>query len=318
MEFFDKTGKMAIGSRLRLLTDRITADAADIYRLYGNDFKPKWFPVFFVLAGGEAKTVTSIAHEIGHSHPSVSNIVKEMKARGLIAGDTERSDGRCNLVRLSGKGLEMAASIKETCADVEEAVEGICREATHDLWRAIDEWEYLLGEKSLLERVKEVKRRREQSAVEIVSYSPEYQKAFQSLNEYWITRHWELEQHDIELLGNPQAHIINRGGFILVALHNGNPVGVCAMCKMESGGYDYELAKLAVAHESRGFGIGRMLCEAAIDKARKTGARKLFLESNTVLRPAISLYRKLGFRELKEYHPAYVRGDIQMELILNP
>ena len=78
MEFFDKTGKMAIGSRLRLLTDRITADAADIYRLYGNDFKPKWFPVFFVLAGGEAKTVTSIAHEIGHSHPSVSNIVKEM------------------------------------------------------------------------------------------------------------------------------------------------------------------------------------------------------------------------------------------------
>ena len=97
---------MAIGSRLRLLTDRITADAADIYRLYGNDFKPKWFPVFFVLAGGEAKTVTSIAHEIGHSHPSVSNIVKEMKARGLIAGDTERSDGRCNLVRLSGRDLK--------------------------------------------------------------------------------------------------------------------------------------------------------------------------------------------------------------------
>ena len=67
MDFFDKTGKMAIGSRLRLLTDRLTADAADIYRLYGNDFKPKWFPVFFVLVGGEAKTVTSIAHEIGHS-----------------------------------------------------------------------------------------------------------------------------------------------------------------------------------------------------------------------------------------------------------
>ena len=52
MDFFDKTGKMAIGSRLRLLTDRLTADAADIYRLYGNDFKLKWFPLFFVLVGG--------------------------------------------------------------------------------------------------------------------------------------------------------------------------------------------------------------------------------------------------------------------------
>lgn len=317
MDFFDKTGKMAIGSRLRLLTDCITADAADIYRLYGNDFKPKWFPVFFVLENGEAKTVTAIANEIGHSHPSVSNIVKEMKARGLIAGDTERSDGRCNLVRLSEKGREMVASIKETCADVEKAVDGICREATHDLWRAINEWEYLLGEKSLLERVKEVKRRHEQSTVEIVSYSQQYRDAFRSLNEHWITRHWNLEPHDTALLGDPQTHIIDQGGFILVALRKGNPVGVCAMCKMETRGYDYELAKLAVAPESQGFGIGRMLCEAAIEKARNTGARKLFLESNTILRPAISLYRKLGFRELKEYHPAYVRGDIQMELILN-
>ena len=45
MDFFDRTGKMAIGSRLRMLTDRITNDAAEIYRLYGVDIRPKWFPV---------------------------------------------------------------------------------------------------------------------------------------------------------------------------------------------------------------------------------------------------------------------------------
>ncbi len=39
MEFFEKTGKMAIGSRLRMLTDRITADASRIYRLYGAGYK---------------------------------------------------------------------------------------------------------------------------------------------------------------------------------------------------------------------------------------------------------------------------------------
>ena len=156
-----------------------------------------------------------------------------------------------------------------------------------------------------------------ESAVEIVPYSPEYQKVFQSLNEYWITRYWELEPHDKEQLCEPQTHIIDKGGFILVALHNGNPVGVCAMCRMEGDVYDYELAKLTVNPANRGMGIGKMLCDAAIEKARAKGAKKLFLESNTILRTAISMYRKLGFRELKEYHPAYMRGDIQMELSLD-
>lgn len=316
MDFFDQTGKMAIGSRLRLLTDRITADAADIYRLYGNDFKPKWFPVFFVLAGGEAKTVTSIAHEIGHSHPSVSNIVKDMKAHGLIADNTEHSDGRCNLVRLSEKGIGMAASIRETCDDVGKAVNGICREAAHDLWRAIDEWERLLAEKSLLQRVKEARKIREKADIAVIPYEPCHKELFKSLNEDWIKQHWEVEPHDLDYLDHPQEYIIDKGGFIFVATYKGTPVGVCALCKMDDPKYDYELAKLAVCSEAQGKGIGTILCKAAIEKAKETGAKALFLESNTLLKPAIHTYRKLGFRELAEYHPAYERGNIQMELIL--
>lgn len=84
MDFFDRTGKMAIGSRLRMLTDRITNDAAEIYRLYGVDIRPKWFPVLYAFSEGGAKTITGIAREIGQTHPSVSNIVKEMAAGKLI------------------------------------------------------------------------------------------------------------------------------------------------------------------------------------------------------------------------------------------
>ena len=47
MDFFNQTGKLAIGSRLRMLTDKITVDAAAIYKMFGVDLKPKWFPVFF-------------------------------------------------------------------------------------------------------------------------------------------------------------------------------------------------------------------------------------------------------------------------------
>ena len=59
------------------------------------------------------------------------------------------------------------------------------------------------------------------------------------------------------------------------------------------------------------------MCRAAIGRARQSGANKIFLESNTILKPAVSLYRKLGFIELRELHPAYERGDIQMELTLD-
>ncbi len=46
MDFFNQTGRMAIGSRLRMLSDKITEDASQIYKLYGVDLKAKWFPVF--------------------------------------------------------------------------------------------------------------------------------------------------------------------------------------------------------------------------------------------------------------------------------
>lgn len=76
-----------------MLTDKITVDAAAIYKMFGVDLKPKWFPVFFVLSRGEAKTITSIAKEIGHSHPSVSNIIKEMVAKGLVKETKDKPTG---------------------------------------------------------------------------------------------------------------------------------------------------------------------------------------------------------------------------------
>lgn len=317
MDFFDKTGKMAIGSRLRRLTDRITADAAGINRLYGADIKPKWFPVLYTLSEGDAKTVTAIAKEIGLTHPSVSNMVKEMTAVKLIKAVSDKTDKRRTTIALSARGRKTCDRLAEACKDVTIAVEEVSGATRNDLWRAIGEWEEQLSRKSLLERVREVRKERARREVQIVPYAPCYQSAFRSLNEQWITQHWQLEEHDIECLARPQESIIDRGGHIFVALYRGEPVGVCALCKTDAPDHDYELAKLAVSPAAQGKGIGTLLCKAVIDKARESGARNLFLESNTLLKPAIHTYRKLGFRELAEYHPAYARGDIQMELLFD-
>lgn len=317
MGFFDKTGKMAIGSRLRMLTDRITADAAGIYRLYGVDIKPKWFPVLYALAEGGTKTITGIAGEIGQTHPSVSNLVKEMTTYKLVSEVTDEKDRRRTVVALSPQGRKVCDELAEVCTDVAAAVEEIVDATRHDLWKAIGEWEEQLLQKSLLERVKEVRRERECRDVRIVPYEPCHREVFRALNEQWITQHWQLEEHDIECLDQPQESIIDKGGHIFVALYKEKTVGVCALCKMDDPRYDYELAKLAVSPDMRGKGIGLLLCKAAIEKARSLGAGSVFLESNTLLEPAIRTYKKLGFRELSEYRPVYARGNIQMELIFN-
>lgn len=303
MDFFERTGKMAIGSRLRVLTETLTRDAASIYGLYGVEIKPKWFPVFYSLTDEQPQSVTAIAREIGQSHPSVSTIVKEMIKAGLIAEVDDKSDRRCTLLTLTEYGKSLSNELIAELRDVERAVEQISSECDNDLWAAIADWEKALARKSILQRVKEIKERREHSEVEIVEFQPQYKKAFYELNRKWIEQYWELEPHDIEVLENPDKHILEKGGHIFVALYNGFPVGVCALCPMpEESAYDFELAKLAVNNSIQRKGIGRRLCDAVIDKARELGGEKLFLESNTRLKPAIALYRKLGFKELPEYH----------------
>jgi DNA-binding MarR family transcriptional regulator/GNAT superfamily N-acetyltransferase len=316
MEFFKLVGKKAIGSRLRMLTDRITEDAAGIYNLYNIDLQPKWFPVFYTLSQGEEKTITGIAQEIGHSHPSVSKIIAEMIAKDLVKERKDGTDGRRNMVSLSGKGRAYTDQIQQQYEDVEAAIEAISSQATQDLWKAIEEWEYLLEQKSLLRRVSEQKKSRESKDVEIVDYSTKYATAFRDLNEQWISTYFKMEQADYKSLDDPEGYILRNGGQILVALYNNEPVGVCALIKMNDGEHDFELAKMAVSPSARGKNIGWLLGQSALERARELGGKKVYLESNTILKPAINLYHKLGFQKIVGHPTPYERCNIQMSVDL--
>jgi len=317
MNFFDTTGKMALGSRLRLLTERITADAAELYKLYGVGLQPKWFPVFYVLSNSELKTITEIAREIGHSHPSVSKIISEMASKGLVKEKKDKADGRRNMVCLSAKGRMITEKIQDQYTDVGNAIESISASTRNDLWKAIAEWEFLLEQQSLLQRVQEQKKRRESAAVTIIDYQPGHQQAYRKLNEEWITRWFKMEEADYKALDNPKGYILDKGGYILVALYENKPAGVCALIKMNDPDYDFELAKMAVSPHAQGKNIGWMLGNAAIEKAKAAGARKIYLESNTILKPAINLYHKLGFKKIAGHPTPYERSNIQMELELS-
>lgn len=316
MEFFDKVGKAALGSRLRLMTAVVTDDAAKIYELYGVEFVPKWFPVFYTLAEEREITITEIANEIGHSQPSVSKIIQEMIGAGLIEESAKTEDKRKNNAALTEKGILISKKIKQQLEDIDVAIEGIIAESKHNLWAALEEWEFLLAQKSLIKRVSEQKKKRESKDVKIVEYKSEYQEAFRALNVEWISTYFEMEEADYKALDNPEEYILKKGGKILVALDENEPVGVCALIKMNNSEYDFEMAKMAVSPKAQGKNIGWLLGQAILNSAKELGAKNIYLESNTVLKPAINLYYKLGFEKVFGLETPYKRCNIQMELVL--
>lgn len=313
MELFNKTGKMALGSRLRLFASTITEDAEKIYDLYNVDMVPKWFPVFYTLSDGAQKTITEIAVEIGHSQPSVSKIIREMTTAGLVEENRESQDKRRNFVALTEKGKLLIEKIEPQYIDMDAAMEGILLEARHNLWEALEEWEFLLNQKNLLVRIREEKKKRESKDVEIVPYKDEYQSVFKALNEEWISTYFEMEEADYKALDHPKEYILNQGGQIFIALYKNQPVGVCALVKSKNPKYDFELSKMAVSPLAQGKNIGFLLGQAVINAAKNMGASSIFLESNTILKPAINMYHKLGF-EKTAGESTYKRCNIHMEL----
>lgn len=151
-------------------------------------------------------------------------------------------------------------------------------------------------------------------AVSIVSYDARYNSDFKRLNEAWIGEHFELEETDRQVLDDPEQYIIKPGGQILFAVVGNTVAGACALVRMEDDRFDFELVKMAVDPAFRGRGIGQQLGTAIIDRASELGGKTVFLESNTVLTSAISLYRKLGFVETERQPTPYARGNIHMVL----
>ena len=148
--------------------------------------------------------------------------------------------------------------------------------------------------------------------VRIIPFEPRYANDFRRLNEAWIQKFFEIEEMDRTMLNDPQLSIMDKGGRILMAELDGIVVGNCALLKKDIE--TYELAKMAVTPKAQGQKVGLMLGEAILDLATDLGAKKVYLETNRVLGPAIALYKKLGFQVVEGYCSPYDRCDLNMEI----
>jgi putative acetyltransferase len=141
--------------------------------------------------------------------------------------------------------------------------------------------------------------------------------SFRRLNEEWITRFFRVEPKEELILADPKGTILDHDGRIFFAAAGDRCIGCCALIRLREK--EFELAKMAVETSHQGAGVGRRLLQAAIGEARSMGARRVYLETNHILTPAIHLYESQGFKHIDPSRivpSQYQRADVYMELLI--
>lgn len=149
--------------------------------------------------------------------------------------------------------------------------------------------------------------------VTIIDFQPKFSNYFYDLNIEWLQTYFVVEPFDKEVLSKPKQYIIDKGGHIFFAKLNDEIVGTVALMPKDD---TFELTKMAVSPNHRGYKIGQHLMQHSIDFAKnKLQLSNIILYSNTVLENAIHIYKKYGFTEIPvEQNSPYQRSNIKMKL----
>jgi ribosomal protein S18 acetylase RimI-like enzyme len=123
-----------------------------------------------------------------------------------------------------------------------------------------------------------------------------------------------FQNFDKELEALP-GHYAPPDGRLLLAEYVGQLAGCVAMRALEPG--ICEMKRLYLRPQVRGKGLGRALADRIVAEARQIGYRRMRLDTvEPVMKDAVGMYRKLGFKEIAPYRSNPIAGAMYMELDL--
>ncbi|MES2668962.1 MAG: GNAT family N-acetyltransferase [Pseudomonadota bacterium] len=316
MEYIAQLGLVALGSRMRAISDRLYATADEVYRASGLQLQGRWLPLLRILHDRGPQTVGEIAEAVGQTHSAVSQLADKLTDLGWVDVAIDPADRRRRRLALTAHAETELRAAKPLWRAIEDLFTRHCREQGIDLLHTLATFENVLAP-TLADAIVERAATQDRSALRIVAFDPGLRDHFYRLNEAWLRKYFYVEEIDHRVLSDPETEIIARGGTILFAMLGDEVVGTCAlMPEAESAEAEatYELTKMAVDEQRQGLGIGRALMEAAIDEFQRCDGRTLFLETNSKLTPAVRLYESMGFERQASIKPDshYDRADVYM------
>jgi MarR family transcriptional repressor of mepA len=156
MNVINETGILALSTRLQRLSEQLRKDGALLYKTFGIDFEPKWFPVIYTLYHKEVLSVVEIAAEIGYTHPSTISLLRELEKQKLIRSKKDKTDERKRLIMLTPKGQELILQMKPVWEIMTTILTEIAANQ-NNLLKAIEEAEEKLAKQSFLQRALQLK-----------------------------------------------------------------------------------------------------------------------------------------------------------------
>lgn len=123
-----------------------------------------------------------------------------------------------------------------------------------------------------------------------------------------------FQNFDKELAGLPGDYARPHGR-LLLAEYESQLAACVALHKLDSA--ICEMKRLYLRPQFRGKGLGRALADRIIIEARQIGYQRMRLDTvEPVMKDAVAMYRKLGFKEIAPYCPNPIAGAMYMELEL--
>jgi ribosomal protein S18 acetylase RimI-like enzyme len=311
MEYIAQLGLVALGSRMRAVSDRLYALADEIYRVSGLGLQGRWLPLLRMLHDRGPQTVGDIAEGVGQTHSAVSQLADRLTDQGWLEVVVDPADKRRRRLALTARANAELRAAKPLWRAIDDLFAQHCREQGVDLLHTLATFESVLAP-TLASAIVARAAAQGRDALRIVPFEPALRDHFYRLNEAWLRKYFYVEEIDHRVLSNPETEILQGGGAILFAMLGDDVVGTCALLR-ESDGV-YELTKMAVDEERQGLGIGRALLEAAIAEFQRQRGRTLFLETHSKLVPAIRLYESVGFEHQASIKPDshYARANVYM------
>jgi len=150
--------------------------------------------------------------------------------------------------------------------------------------------------------------------MKVIPYDAKYKEAFIEFNTDWIIDNFGfLEKEDKETFEKIEEEL-SQGAMIYFAVENDTPLATCMSKPLSDN--TWEICKFASNKHKPHKGCGSAVFEATMEWAINHGAKKLFIISNSKLKPALHIYEKYGFSEVKLDNYEYVRGNIAFEKIV--
>ncbi|HUA81803.1 MAG TPA: helix-turn-helix domain-containing GNAT family N-acetyltransferase [Dyella sp.] len=305
-------GKLALGSRLKALSDHFYGAADEVYQTLGARIESRWLPVLRYLWDVGPRAVTEVADAIGQTHSAVSQLTDKLVREGMVHRRRDPNDGRRTVLVLTDKAHEALAELGPIWCAVRRGVTASLDEHAVQLLEAIDLCERALRERPIVNAILAEHAAIVKAPLEIVPYRPELREHFYRLNAQWLERYFRVEDIDRTVLSDPERYVLQPGGSIFFAKLGEEIIGTCALLQ-ESPGV-FELTKMGVDETFRGLGAGKRLLEACIAQFHRRAGHTLFLESNSSLKPALRMYEKAGFVFQPTIRPGshYERADVYM------